>query len=102
MASANTGLFESIDDGNDWTNISLPIAGTFVFTIVFDPVTPSTMYLGTNGGVVKSVDTGSTWTTLNNFGLSPGNLPNVRGLAIDPATPATMYVASFGQGLFKT
>ena len=45
----------------------LTLAG--VFAIVFDPVTPSTMYVGSSDGVFKSTDSGATWTALNNFGL---------------------------------
>jgi hypothetical protein len=96
----NGGLFRSTDSGSTWTTVSLPVPGLVAFTIVFDPVTPSTMYVGTGNGVFKSADGGSTWTSLNNFGL--GFPPNVHAIAIDPTTPSTIYTGTFGNGLFKT
>ncbi len=98
---ASGGLFKSVDGGNNWSVLSLPSLGTSVFSIVFDPATASTVYVGTGNGVFKSIDNGSTWTSLNNFAgfTFP---PNVRALAIDPATPSTIYAGTSGAGLFKT
>ena len=92
------GLFKSTDGGSNWT----PVNGTSssVNSIVFDPSTSSTMYLGTGSGVLKSTNSGSTWISQNNFGI-PGT-PNVRALAIDSTTPLTLYAGTFSDGLFKS
>ena len=97
-----SGLFRSLDGGNTWTAVSLPISGEIIpTTIVFDPVTPSTVYVGTFDGLFRSTDSGNTWTPLNNFsGLAVE--PAVMTVAIDPTTPSTMYAGIFSAGLFKT
>ncbi len=94
------GLFKSINAGATWSSLTLPVTSALVNSIVFDPVTPSTIYLGSANGVFKSTTSGSSWTQQNNFGLSGS--PNVRALAIDPTTPTTIYAGTFGSGLFKS
>jgi len=96
----NGGLFKTTDGGSNWSTLTIPLTGAVVFSIVFDPATPSTMYVGSGNGVFKSTDSGATWTAQNNFGI-PG-VPNVRALAIDPATPSIIYAGTFGSGFFKT
>ncbi len=97
----NGGLFKTTDGGNNWSAITtIPLNFSVVSTIVFDPVTPSTIYVGASNGVFKSTDSGATWTALNNFGIAVA--PNVRALAIDPTTPSTIYAGTFNNGLFKT
>jgi photosystem II stability/assembly factor-like uncharacterized protein len=103
LAPVNSGLWRSTNGGNNWSQITLPLNNATIFAIVFDPVTPSTIYLASGGGVARSTDSGNTWTALNNFSGSAINPPNIRALAIDPTTPATIYAGSSGSpGLFKT
>jgi photosystem II stability/assembly factor-like uncharacterized protein len=95
------GLSKTIDGGNNWTTINTPpLNSTSVFSIVFDPTAPSTLYVGTGNGVFKSTDSGSTWIAQNNFGV-PGT-PNVQTLAIHPTAPLTVYAGTSGSGLFKS
>ena len=69
------------------------------WTIVIDPVTPTTIYAGTiGGGVYKSVDGAETWFSVN-IGLTDGSIFT---LAIDPVTPTTLYAGTLNNGLFKT
>jgi hypothetical protein len=93
------GLFKSTDGGSNWTSVNTG-GGSSIFSIVFDPSTSSTMYLGTAIGVLKSTNSGTTWIPQNNFGV-PGT-PSVRALAIDPTTPLTIYAGTFSNGLFKS
>ncbi|HEY0765425.1 MAG TPA: SBBP repeat-containing protein [Pyrinomonadaceae bacterium] len=93
------GLFKSTDNGSNWTSVNTG-GGSSIFSIVFDPSTPSTMYLGSANGVLKTTNSGSTWILQNNFGI-PGT-PSVRSLAIDPTTPLTLYAGTFSDGLFKS
>src|SRR3989449_3553889 len=63
--------------------------------LAIDPLTPTTLYAGTSGGVFKSTDGGASW--------SASGLINVSALAIDPLTPTTLYAGTsvFG-GVFKS
>src|SRR6266542_3100797 len=82
---------------NAWTS-SGPDGG-IVNALAVDPVTPATVYAGTNGGgVFKSGNGGGSWAAVN-AGLT--NL-NVSALTIDPATPATVYAGTDGGGVFKS
>lgn len=88
---AGQGLYKSTDGGNNW----VPVPNR-AGKIVFDPVSPSTIYLLTSSqfssllGIFKSVDSGQTW------------LPIIKGLntaqgfemVIDPSKPSTLYLAS--------
>ncbi|HEX7580691.1 MAG TPA: hypothetical protein VF580_11880, partial [Thermoanaerobaculia bacterium] len=69
--------------------------------IVVDPKNPSTLYLGTSGGIFKTMDGGTTWGRVTNgipkscYTLSGTLICSealIRHLAIDPNDPATLYV----------
>ena len=63
-----------------------------------DPITPSTVYAGTDGGgVFKSTDGGGSWSAVN------AGLPDlhVSALAIDPATTSTLYAGTKSGDLFR-
>ena len=73
--------------------------GGLVTHLVVDPSTPTTLYMGSEGGgVFKSADGGATWTAINN-GLTR---LYVQALAIDPSTPTTLYAGTQGGGVFKS
>jgi photosystem II stability/assembly factor-like uncharacterized protein len=96
----NTGVFKSTDSGATWsavnTGLSIP-EYAYVSALVIDPITPSTLYVGTNGsGVFRSTDSGATWSAVNT-GLST---PFVFALALAPTTASTLYVGSVA-GLFS-
>ena len=44
--AGSSGLFKTTDGGNNWNALNIPVNSAFVRTIVFDPLTPSTMYVG--------------------------------------------------------
>ncbi|HEU4768614.1 MAG TPA: SBBP repeat-containing protein, partial [Pyrinomonadaceae bacterium] len=86
-AQVGSGLFKSVDGGDNWSLIANNRFGT----IVFDPVSASTIYsISLNDGILRSTDGGQTWTSLNK-GL---NQPIVLAMAIDPLKPSTLHVAS--------
>ncbi|HZF12739.1 MAG TPA: hypothetical protein VFE33_28455 [Thermoanaerobaculia bacterium] len=73
---------------NFWTPIG-PNGGP-VYTLAIDPVTPTTLYAGTNGGVFKSVDGGASWT------LASRGLGNhlVVALTLDPHQPTHLFAVT--------
>ena len=95
------GVFKSTNGGDTWSAVPLGQVSLGVNTIVFDPSTSSTIYVGSTKGVFKSTDSGATWTSLNNFGTS--TIPIVKAIAVDPTTPTTVYAGTLGNGgLFKS
>ena len=72
--------------------------GGDTYSIAINPLTPTTLYAGTQGGgVFKSTNGGTNWNA-SNTGLTD---PFVWDVAIDPLTPEIMYAAA-NSGLFKT
>ena len=66
--------------------------------LALDPVTPGTLYVGTNSeGVFKSVDGGGKWSHLTN-GLKRATVWN---LTIDPGCPETIYAGTH-EGFYKS
>lgn len=107
-ALASNGIWKSIDAGSAWTQSGNGIPKTIPFTsftltvlnLVADPVTPRTIYAGTNNGVYRSTDGGDNWTSAST-GLPSLSSLTVNKLLVDPANPATLYAAT-NYGVFKS
>jgi photosystem II stability/assembly factor-like uncharacterized protein len=89
------GLFRSTNNGANWNLSNTGLTTSFVYSIVIDRNTPTTIYAGTAGGVSKSTDGGVTWVT-----TGPTN-GTVRTLAIDPSNSSIIY-AGTASGVYKT
>jgi len=85
--SAPSQVIKSTDGGLNWNAVGLTDVGVLVLAI--DPLTPATLYAGTNGGVYKSTDRGATWNTSGDLAGT------VSSLAIDPLTPAIIYAGVY-------
>jgi len=63
-------LFKSNNSGMLWTRISNGYGSPYVHVdqhaIVFNPINPSVMYFGCDGGIFKSTDGGSSFIDINN------------------------------------
>ena len=71
---------------------------SFVRSLIIDPQTPTTLYLGSLKGIFKSTDGAASWTNMEN-GIQ---LPQaMSALAIDPRSTDVVYGASLGGGVFK-
>src|SRR5882762_4679096 len=68
--------------------------GVLISALVIDPLTPTTLYAGTPGGMFKSTDGGATWS-------ASALVNTISALAIDPLTPNILYAAVSG-GIFKS
>lgn len=109
------GIFKSINGGEDWNRVDIGLTERgeedrfpLVFSLVIDPLTPTTLYLGVFGsGVLKSTDGGIHWnitgevdpeTGLTNLAQGGGSL----ALAIDPVAPTTLYAGGGEKQVFKS
>ena len=79
------------------TNISPPLDVPFNGLALDGGTSPTTIYAGSDLGVLRSVDGGVTWTTLD-----PLHLPNaaVSDLQINP-TAGVLRASTFGRGVFE-
>jgi photosystem II stability/assembly factor-like uncharacterized protein len=90
-------VFKSTDGGGNWSATNIGLSNTYVRALVIDPVTPTSLYAGTDGGgVFKSTNGGANWSAINT-GLTN---TDVSALAIDPATPTILYAGTEGGGAF--
>lgn len=71
--------------------------GGDIGALAIDPLTPTTYYAGSSGGVFKSLDAGASWELAS---TGPTGL-FVQCLAIDPLTPTTLY-AGTDEGVSKS
>src|SRR5262249_30832496 len=64
------GAYKSIDGGATWNSVSagldrLTSAGANITSLVIDPASVNTLYLGASGGgVFRTVDGGASWSSL--------------------------------------
>lgn len=93
-------LYKSMDGGARW--VKGRTFSKFLLSFTFDPITPSTIYAGTNGGlfaaIYKTVDAGSNWKIISNktplqdpFSLT---VPNINAIVVDPERPSTVYAGT--------
>jgi uncharacterized protein (TIGR03437 family) len=100
-----TGAFASCyttDGGNSWQEFSVfGLSQLSPVPLAIDPITTSTIYIGTaSNGIFKSTAGGQSWTPINT-GI-PSNA-SISALAIDPTNNATIYAASVRPvAVFKT
>jgi len=74
-ATAGLVLYQSIDAGTTWTQLSPPISGTITVRMACGPLPPTgnvrPLLVGTNTGLFKSPDNGASFTPLSGPGLLP-------------------------------
>jgi photosystem II stability/assembly factor-like uncharacterized protein len=101
------GVFKSMNGGGTWSPVNTGLSQNIgVLALAIDPITPLTLYAGTDaGGVFKSIDGGGTWSNAN-IGLSSDAVPSANlaifSLAIDPVTTSTLYAGTYLGGVFKS
>jgi len=101
----NTGLplasrhvWYSTNQGTTWSDVSRNLPNVPVHSLVIDPSTSSSLYVGTETGVYKSTDVGSTWSSFNS-GM-PWYVPTDE-LVIQSDTKA-LFAFTHGRGVFST
>jgi photosystem II stability/assembly factor-like uncharacterized protein len=94
------GLFKSTDGAANWRQLPFDVPWyRSLWSLIIDPVTPSTVYAVTDDrpGVFKSSDGGETWR------VASSGLPQVWvwTLAIDPSSPLRVYAVTQA-GVFRS
>lgn len=99
FGSSQKVVFQTVDNGVTWRNISSNLPGGPLNAVVIDPnSSPHAIIVATDIGVQRSSDSGATWQPLG-FAL-----PNVHctSLALDPsAYPSLLRVGTYGRSVFE-
>ncbi|SPE29675.1 conserved hypothetical protein [Candidatus Sulfopaludibacter sp. SbA6] len=103
IVEGDSSLMRTTDGGGSWSTIWGSV-DSYLVTLLIDPLTPTTIYAGTSGGLFKSIDGGANWSDAGLHSV-------VNALAIDSLNPNMLYAATttddysppanFG-GLFKS
>jgi len=89
-------VFKTTNAGASWQNISGNLPDVPVLSIVLDPDSPGTLYIGTDVGVFRSTNDGATWQPFDN------GLPNVAvvDLVLD-ANAGLLFAGTHGRSVFR-
>ncbi|MEP7091161.1 MAG: hypothetical protein ABI776_13765, partial [Nocardioidaceae bacterium] len=93
---ANQGhVFVTKDGGRGWKDISANLPDVPVNTVVADPSSPRTVYVGTDVGAFLTTDSGASWTRLG------AAMPKVAVWQMDyDATNGVMVAGTHGRGAY--
>ncbi len=92
----NTGhVFKTTDGGAHWTNVSSGLPDVPVNSIVMDPASDNTLYVGTDVGAFVSINGGTTWKRLGS------GMPKVSVWQLDyDASHAVLAAGTHGRGAY--
>ena len=80
------GVLKSTDAGMSWNDDSTGLPAKITgMALAIDPITPTSLYVGTYQGVFLSTDAGATWNP------AATGMTFVTALAVDPVTTTTLY-----------
>ncbi|HXG17804.1 MAG TPA: YCF48-related protein, partial [Methylomirabilota bacterium] len=104
---AQDGPYRSLDGGDHWERLNFPEKNLVVWSIVFDPKNPRTLYLGTAPpAIFKSEDGGESWRRLritNPVGLVQMGFPcRIIRLAVDPTNTQEVYAGLEVGGVIRS
>jgi uncharacterized repeat protein (TIGR01451 family) len=91
--STGTGISQSVDGGNTWTQLAVYGSGP----IALDPVHLQSLYVAAPPGIMRSVDGGTTWETIT-MPLITGQ-PAINALLVDPNRTSDLLIATDGAGV---
>lgn len=92
LAAFGSGVYRSIDGGRRWSSVSRGLEDLSVLTLARDPVSPATLYAGTDSGVFVSRDGGNAWRQASAAIADK----NIRSLVVAPTSPTVLYAATSG------
>jgi photosystem II stability/assembly factor-like uncharacterized protein len=88
-------VFRTTNAGASWADVSGNLPDVPVNCFLFDPLRPTTVYVGTDVGVFRSTGGGGTWETFNS-GMPP---VIVTALASQPL--GLIQAATYGRGVYE-
>ena len=98
-ATADLGVFKSVNGGVTWTQTNTGIATTNVAVLAIDPANPQILYAATGAtipatstAVYKSVDGANSWTMVDSAAFP------ITQLAVDAQQPNNVYEAAYNSG----
>ncbi len=96
------GVFKTLDGGGEWRNIFTGVSSSRVMAIGVDPISPSTVYIGTkDDGVYMSFDGGRHWLP-RRTGLDDVRVTaEVQQIVFAPGSPTRMFLAT-AMGVFES
>jgi hypothetical protein len=99
-ATTPRGVYKTTDGGANWIEVNNGIPNLADYrqmtSVAIDPLTPTTVYVGTEAGVFKSANGGASWAAFNS-GLTNFD---VQAFVIDPLIPRIIYAGTVG-GVFR-
>ena len=98
MGFGTSHVFKTTDAGATWTDKTGNLPDVPANSVAVDPVTPGTIYLGTDVGVFLSTDDGTTWAEL---GTGLPNAPAVKLRTFVSGGVKKLRAATYGRGLWQ-
>ncbi len=90
MASACSGVYNSLDGGGHWTKLETPVGAFRTHFVALDPRHEGTVFAGTTNGLLKSVNGGRAWRKVSEY--------SVRSLAFDAGLEDRVFFAASSGG----
>ncbi len=98
MGFGTAHIFKTTNAGLSWTDKTGDLPDVPANTVLVDPLTPNTLYVGTDVGVFVSTDDGATWAEL---GTGLPNAPAIKLRAFVSGNVKKLRVATYGRGLWQ-
>lgn len=90
-------VFRTTIGGSSWTDISPQLDVPFGAIALDGTETPTTIYVGTDLGVLRSVDSGASWTVLDDIHFPPAPVTDL--VLSQPS--GVLRAATYGRGVFE-
>lgn len=98
MGFGTPHIYKTTDAGVSWSDKSGNLPDVPANAIAVDPVTPNTLYVGTDVGVFLSIDDGATWAE---FGSGLPNAPAVKVKTFVSGGVKKLRAATYGRGMWQ-